>query len=102
MKIRVISMKMEKCPRCEGQVILIDRSSKVEATCAYCHYVLRVYVLLKMPKLTKIMLLTGFLLLLLGMLLGIFTNASLAGDIVLGIGVASVFTAVINLLRTRT
>jgi len=95
-------MKMEKCPRCEGQIVLVDRGDKVEAVCAYCHFKVRTYVLLKMPGATKKVLLAGFLLLLLGMLLGIFTNASLAGDIVLGMGVASVFSAVINLLRTRT
>jgi len=93
---------MERCPRCEGQIVLVDCGDKVKATCAYCRYVARTYVLLKMPGATKKVLLAGFLLLLLGMLLGIFTNAPLAGDIVLGVGVVSVFAAVINLLRVRS
>jgi len=94
---------MERCPRCGSQIILVDRSDKAEAVCAYCRFKVRTYVLLKMPKLTKITLLIGFPLLLSGVLLFIFTSTtSLAENVVLGISVALIFFAVINLLRTRT
>jgi len=80
----------------------VDYGDKVKATCAYCRYVARTYVLLKMPKLTKIMLLTGLSLLLLGLLLSILVKASLVGDVILSISVASILFSMLNLLRTRT
>jgi len=91
------------CPRCGSKILLVDHSDKVKAVCPSCHYVVKVYVLIKMPKLTKICLISALLVLFVcSTWLTVTDMLSWLGHVILYISTAVIFVSALNLIRVRT